>query len=195
MSTGKDLDRAKIEEAFRIMGRYLLERGTLGEISIYGGSAILFQFDWRRTSEDVDARIISGGHHGLVTQAAEQAAKQLDLPRSWLNESVAMYARRQEQDSDRIFVGVYPSPERVGLRVVAAKPSYILAMKLNALERTTVDDRDFQDAVNLGIACGASTAEALRKVFREFFSDQELPAAAELRLNELARAIGSRSNP
>jgi hypothetical protein len=132
MDTGKELDRAKIEEAFRIMGRYLLERGVLGEITIYGGSAILFQFDWRRTSEDVDARIISGEHHGLVTQAAQQAAKQLDLPQSWLNESVAMYARRQEQDSDRIFVGVYPSPERVGLRVVAAKPSYILAMKLSS---------------------------------------------------------------
>jgi hypothetical protein len=44
MDTGKELDRARIEEAFRIMGRYLLERGILGEITIYGGSAILFQF-------------------------------------------------------------------------------------------------------------------------------------------------------
>jgi len=127
----------KIEEAFRIMGQYLLDRNTLGEIAIYGGSAILFQFDWRRTSEDVDARILSG--HDLVTRAAEAAAKQLDLPRSWLDESVAMYARRHEEEGDRIFVGVYPSPERVGLRVVAAKPSYILAMKLSALERSTAD--------------------------------------------------------
>ena len=195
MNAGKELDRAMIEEAFRIMGRYLLDRDALGEITIYGGSAILFQFDWRRTSEDVDARIISGGLHGLVTQAAEEAAKQLDLPRSWLNESVAMYARRQEQESDRIFVGVYPSPERVGLRVVAAKPSYILAMKLSALERSTADNRDFQDAVELGIACGVRTLEELRDVFREFFPYQELPAAAELRLGERARAIVSRSRP
>ncbi|MEA2990819.1 MAG: hypothetical protein QOG83_3530, partial [Alphaproteobacteria bacterium] len=56
--------------------------------------------------------------------------RQLDLPRSWLNESVTMYTRRLEQDGDRILVGVYPSPERVGLRVVAAKPSYLPAMKL-----------------------------------------------------------------
>ncbi len=128
MDGGKELDRAKIEEAFRIMGQYLLDRNALGEIAIYGGSAILFQFDWRRTSEDVDARIISDGHHGLVTRAAEEAAKQLDLPRSWMNESVAMYARRLEGNDDRIFVGLYPSPERAGLRVVAAKPTYILAM-------------------------------------------------------------------
>ena len=50
-------------------------------------------------------------------------------------------------------------------------------------------------AVNLGIACGVSTAEGLRKIFREFFPDQELPAAAEVRLGDLARAIGSRSTP
>ena len=191
MDGGIELDRAKIEEAFRIMGQYLLDRRVLGEIAIYGGSAILFQFDWRRTSEDVDARIISDGHHGVVTRAAEEAARELELPRSWLNENVAMYARRREQEGDRIFVGLYPSPERAGLRVVAAKPSYILAMKLNALERSTADDRDFQDAVNLGIASGVSTVEEIHDVFRRFFPDQELPAASELRLGELAQAIRS----
>jgi hypothetical protein len=189
---GKTLDRDKIEQAFRIMGHYLLDRKALGEIAIYGGSAILFQFDWHRTSEDVDARIIEGDH-GLVARAAEEAARQLDLPRSWLNESVAMYTRRQEADSDRVFVGVYPSSERVGLRVVAAKPTYLLAMKLNALERFTADDRDFRDAVSLGVACGVTTGDGLRDIFRTFFPSQELPSKAELRLSELARAIADRS--
>lgn len=128
MNGGKQLDRAKIEEAFRLMGQYLLDRKALGEIAIYGGSAILFQFDWRRNSEDVDARILSDGNHGLVAAAAEDAAKQLNLPRSWLNESVTMYVRRFEDDGDRMFIGLYPSAERAGLRVVAAKPTYLLAI-------------------------------------------------------------------
>jgi hypothetical protein len=126
MISDKGFDRAKFEEAFRIMGQYLLDRHVLGEIAIYGGSAILFQFDWRQTSEDVDARIIS---NGMVTLAAEQAAKELNLPRSWLDESAAMYARGHEE-SDRTFVGVYPSAERIGLRVVTATPAYIRAMKV-----------------------------------------------------------------
>jgi hypothetical protein len=193
MDSSKKFDRAKFEEAFRIMGQYLLDRHVLGEIAIYGGSAILFQFDWRQTSEDVDARIISDSHHGLITRASEEAAKRLDLPRSWLNETVAMYTRRGEDVSDQTFVGVYPSPERVGLRVVAAKPKYLLAMKLSALERATADDRDFQDAVSLSIACGVTTADGLQDVFRKFFPDQGLPAAAEARLKELARAIQSGS--
>ena len=105
-----------------------------------------------------------------------------------------MYARSQEGASDRTFVGVYPAPERVGLHVVAAKPSYILAMKLDALERTTADDRDFDDdAVNPSIACGIATIDDLRQVFRDFFPGQELPAASELRLRELIQAIQPKS--
>jgi hypothetical protein len=111
------LDKAKIEEAFRLMGQYL------GEIVVYGGSAILLQFDWRRLSMDVDARVISAGNHGLVVEAMHYAAKQLGLLSSWLNESVTMYARRGEENADRVFVGTYPSAERCGLRVMAAKPS------------------------------------------------------------------------
>jgi hypothetical protein len=58
------LDRAKIEEAFRLMGQYLLDRNALGEIVIYGGGAILLQFDWRLRSQDVDVRVIAAGNHG-----------------------------------------------------------------------------------------------------------------------------------
>jgi hypothetical protein len=76
------LDRAKIEEAFRIIGQYLLDRKVLGEIAIYGGSAILFQFDWRKSSVDVDARVTSDRHHGVLLDAVHEAADRLHLPRS-----------------------------------------------------------------------------------------------------------------
>jgi hypothetical protein len=188
-----ELDRSKIEEAFRIMGQYLLDRKTLGEIAVYGGSAILLQFDWRMTSHDVDARVLSQGNHGLVSDAAAEAAKRLRLPRSWLNESVTMYVKRGEDSGDRTFLGVYPSPERVGLRVVAAKPIYILAMKIAAIERVTLDDRDFRDAVNLALECGIRTSAGLRNVFAHFFGEEAIPTRATLRLEDLARAIAAKS--
>ncbi len=193
MSAHEPLNRAKIEQAFRIMGQYLLDRKVLGEIAMYGGSAILFQFDWRKTSQDVDARIISDGNHGLVIEAAREAAKELGLQSSWLSESVSVYTRSGEGIADRVFIGVYPSPERFGLRVSAAKPAYILAMKLKALERSTIDDRDYQDAINLGVECGTSTVDEFHAVFRKFFADQELSPAAELRIRDLALDIQARS--
>jgi hypothetical protein len=192
MNDREQLNRAKIEEAFRIMGQYLLDRKTLGEVAIYGGSAILFQFDWRKTSLDVDARVTSERNHGIIIDAVNEAAKQLHLPRSWLNESVAIYARRGEGDADRILVGLYPSPERFGLRVTAAKPEYILAMKLKALDRVTADDRDFQDPVGLGIECGVITIDQMHDVYRKFFGSEELPTAAQLRFSGLIEAIRAR---
>jgi hypothetical protein len=189
MSEAKPLDRARIEEAFQIMGQYLLDRKALGEIAIYGGSAVLLQFDWRKSSQDVDARIMSDSSHGLVMQAVREAAKRLGLAASWLDESVVMYARPREEHVDRVLIGLYPSPERFGLRVMAAKPAYILAMKLKALERTTADDRDYRDAVKLGKACGATTVDGLRDIFRKFFPDEALPLVAELRLGDLVQAI------
>jgi hypothetical protein len=192
MSREQRLDRARIERAFQIMGQYLLDRKVLGEIAIYGGSAILFQFDWRKTSQDVDARVISDSNHGLVIEAVREAARQLSLPPSWLSESVSVYTRPDEGVADRVFVGVYPSPERFGLRVTAAQPPYILAMKLSALERSTIDDRDYQDAINLALECGVSTVDELRGVFRRFFADQDLSPAAELRIRDLALAIKAR---
>jgi hypothetical protein len=192
MNDRQQLDRAKIEEAFRVMGQYLLDRKTLGEIAIYGESAILFQFDWRKTSVDVDAMVTSEGNHGILIDAVHEAADRLRLPRSWLNESVAAYARRGESDADRIEVGLYPSPERFGLRVAAAKPEYILAMKLRALDRVTADDRDFKDAVGLGIECGMTTTDQLGDLYRRFFGSEELSVRAELRLSELIAAIRAR---
>ena len=192
MTERLQLDRAKIEEAFRIMGQYLLDRKTLGEIAIYGGSAILFQFDWRKTSIDVDARVTSERNHGIIIDAVHEAAKQLNLPRSWLNENVAAYTRRGEAEADRIAVGLYPSPERFGLRVTAAKPEYLLAMKLKALERVTADDRDFQDAVRIGAACGIASVDQILNVFQRFFGDEALSVTARLRLSELMEAIPAR---
>jgi hypothetical protein len=187
MSDQQQFNRSKIEEAFQIMGQYLLDRKTLGEIAIYGGSAILFQYDWRKTS--VDARVISERNHGVIIDAAREAAKRLDLPRSWLNESVAMYARRDEGDADRILIGLYPSPERFGLRVTAAKPEYLLAMKLKALDRVTADDRDFKDAIGLGRACGVTTIDELRNMYRRYFGSEDLPIPTQLRLSGLLAAI------
>jgi len=68
-----------------------------------------------------------------------------------------------------------------------------MAMKLSALERSTADDRDFADAVQLALACGVNTVDGLRETFRRFSPDHALPAASEQRLRELARTIQSKS--
>ena len=131
-------------------------------------------------------------NHGIIIDAVHEAAKQLNLPRSWLNENVAAYTRRGETDAYRIAVGLYPSPERFELRVTAAKPEYLLAMKLKALERVTADDRDFQDAARIGAEWGIASVDQMLNVFQRFFGDEALSVTARLRLSELIEAIQAR---
>jgi hypothetical protein len=65
-------------------------------------------------------------------------------------------------------------------------------MKLKALDRVTADDRDFQDAVRLGVECGVTTIDQMHEVYQKFFGSEELPTTAQLRLSALIDAIRGR---
>jgi hypothetical protein len=45
-----------VQSAFDAMGRYLRERNIVGEIAVYGGTAILLQFPWRKATDAIKAR-------------------------------------------------------------------------------------------------------------------------------------------
>ena len=48
------LDFETIVDAFDVMGRYLRdELSQVGEIAVYGGTAILLQFPWRKMTEEL----------------------------------------------------------------------------------------------------------------------------------------------
>jgi len=185
----KKLVNHEIKRAFSIMGEFLRDKKTVGEIVVYGGSAILLQFDWRSSTNDVDATIVSDGNHGLVRQAADRAASELGLGRSWLSEAVSQYTSKEGDRSGVALAGMYPETGNPGLRVVVAKPEYLLAMKLSALQRDAAANRDFLDATRLAIELGIDSVDALEKAYLAFFPGDRLPDRARLRLPELESAI------
>ena len=191
MAGDRSMDAQAVTRAFEVMGRYLRERGLLGEIAVYGGSAILLQFGWRKTSKDVDA-VVRDGHEGVVKEAVEHAAAVLGLPPDWLNNWVGMYTSLDEPPHYFTAVGTYPASETPGLRVVAAKPEYLCAMKLRALERETIDNRDFEDAVGLGLEIGIETAQDLQDLYASFFPDERLNRLVQSYLPEVAGEIRRR---
>jgi len=185
----KKLTLDEIKRAFSIMGEFLRDKKTVGEIAVYRCSAILLQFRWRHSTRDVDAIVVSDGNHGLVRQAADQAAIILGLERSWLSEAVSHYTSAGANASGLTFSGLYPETGRPGLRVVVAKPEYLLAMKLAALQRQTAEDRDFDDARRLATELGATSVDDLERAYHAFFPKEILPERAKLRLAELESAI------
>lgn len=189
MST-RNLDIATITAAFGVMGRYLRDRDTVGEIAIYGGSAILLQFPWRKATEDVDA--VFREPEAVVKGAAAFAAVELQSPDEWLNDAVGGFTPETEQDGFFLLYGDYPKGGGTGLRVFLAKPEYLCAMKLKALSRSSYDDKDFKDLVELAVAAGIRTEPALRDLFS---SAERIDPVAAARIPEAIEAIEKRMNP
>jgi hypothetical protein len=177
------------------MGRYLRERGLVGEIAVYGRTAILLQFHWANPTEDVDVVIRSAERDSAVKDAAAFAALRLGLSDDWLNNYVGAFTAEKESESFFSAYGAYPQGEVPGLRVFLAKPEYICAMKLKALQRESVGDKDFDDAVGLAAELGIESADDLLDLFASYFPGENLDSTAAARLPEIAAKVGTRRQP
>ena len=111
--------RAEIERAFTALGERLARRGVVADVFV-GGAAMAMAYDAARVTRDVDALFKP---HGIVLEEARQVAQDLGLPRWWLNEQASVYISGKEDASKR---RVFDHP---GLRVMAASPAHVFAMK------------------------------------------------------------------
>jgi hypothetical protein len=114
------LGREGIEEAFRRLGDRLAKRGVVADIYVFGGAAMALAYDSRRATRDVDALFKP---HGIVLEEARAVGAELGLPSWWLNEQASSYvAPGGDPSASRVF-------DHPGLRVFAASPEHLLAMK------------------------------------------------------------------
>ncbi|MDI1463906.1 DUF6036 family nucleotidyltransferase [Catellatospora sp. KI3] len=176
MSVGDPLlDRAAIEDAFRRLGERLARRGVIADLYVFGGAAMALAYDARRSTRDIDAVFQP---HGVVLDEARAVAADLGLPQWWLNEQARAYvAPGGDPAAPRVF-------DHPGLRVSAASPEHLLAMKVLAARRRDADDiRFLVERLNL------TTVEEVLALCAEVFPDEEVPARARLVLED---AFGDR---
>ena len=165
------LDRAAIEQAFRRLGERLAGRGLIGDVYIFGGAAMALAYDARRATRDIDAVFKP---HGAVLEEAREVAAELRLPPWWLNEQASAYvAPGGDPDAARVF-------DHPGLRVSAASPEHLLAMKVLAARR-----RDADDIRVLVKHLGLGSAQAVMAVCAEIFPEEDVPARARLVLEDI----------
>ena len=96
-----------------------------------GGAAIALAYDAVRVTRGVDAVFKP---HGIVLEEARKVADDLGLPYWWLNEQASVYISGKEDASKR---RVFDHP---GLRVMAASPAHVFAMKARAARTRDIDD-------------------------------------------------------
>jgi hypothetical protein len=164
------LDRAAIEDAFRRLGDRLARRGVVADLYVFGGAAMALAYDARRSTRDIDAIFRP---HGVVLDEARAVADELGLPQWWLNEQASVYvAPGGDTNAPRVF-------DHPGLRVSAASPEHLLAMKVLAARRRDADDIRFL-VKHLGMA----TADDVLALCAEVFPDEEVPPRARLVLED-----------
>jgi hypothetical protein len=122
-------------------------------------------------TRDVDARFMP---HGIVVEQAGRVADDLGLPRWWLNEQASVYISGKDDPGKR---RVFDHP---GLRVMAASPDHIFAMK--ALAART---RDIDDLRLLADIVGVDSADAALRICAEFYPDEPVSPRSAAVLREL----------
>lgn len=165
------LDRAGIEEAFRRLGDRLARRDVVADLYVFGGAAMALAYDSRRATRDVDALFKP---HGIVLEEALAVAAELGLPRWWLNEQASSYVA---PDGDSAASRVFDHP---GLRVFAASPEHLLAMKALAAR-----PRDTEDIRQLVRVLGLHAVDEVLASVREIFPEEEPPARLRLLLEDI----------
>jgi hypothetical protein len=165
------LDRAAIETAFRRLGDRLARRGVVADLYVFGGAAMALAYDARRATRDIDAVFQP---HGVVLDEARAVADELGLPHWWLNEQASAYvAPGGDAAAPRVF-------DHPGLRVAAASPEHLLAMKVLAARRRDAEDiRFLVDHLQL------TSAEQVLDLCAEVFPDEEVPGRARLVLEDV----------
>ncbi|WP_431946033.1 DUF6036 family nucleotidyltransferase [Micromonospora marina] len=165
------LDRPAIEDAFRRLGDRLARRGVVADLYIFGGAAMALAYDARRATRDIDAVFQP---HGVVLDEARAVADELGLPHWWLNEQASAYvAPGGDAAAPRVF-------DHPGLRVAAASPEHLLAMKVIAARR-----RDAEDIRFLVDHLGLTSAEQVLALCAEIFPEEEVPGRARLVLEDV----------
>ncbi|HEY1003212.1 MAG TPA: hypothetical protein VGD83_26575, partial [Streptosporangiaceae bacterium] len=165
------LDRVQLERAFTALGERLVQRGVVAYVFVVGGAPMALAYDATRVTRDVDSLFVP---HGVVLEEAGNVARDLGLPPWWLNEQASVYISGKDDPGKR---RVFDHP---GLRVTAASPRHVFAMK--ALAART---RDIDDLRLLAGIIGVESAETALQICAEFFPGEEVPPRAAAVLREL----------
>ncbi|WP_203898489.1 DUF6036 family nucleotidyltransferase [Virgisporangium aliadipatigenens] len=136
-----------------------------------GGAAMALAYDADRVTRDVDATFVP---HGIVLEEARNVAEAMGLPPWWLNEQASSYVSTQNDDGKR---EVFDHP---GIRVMAASPEHVFAMKAFAAR-----SRDEDDLRRLADIIGVSSVAAALALCERFFPAEPLSTRTRAMLEDL----------
>ncbi len=164
------MDRQRMRALLAELGEMISREGKVVEIAIFGGSALVLQFDFREGTEDVDY-IPVRGDNALLKRLATKVAARHGLHEDWINDAV--WLNPQSRRGCTKFLGDFPF-HKPGLRVFVAQPEYIFAMKVLAMRSSAVT-KDVEDIWHLWDHLGITSAQQAIDLTQSYYPGKTLP--------------------
>jgi hypothetical protein len=176
------LDRAEAERLLNELAAKLHEDGVIVTIHIVGGAAVMLTARPDRTATvDVDSWINCGAdedtHAKVIETVAQIARANPGLTEDWLNEKASSFIPDSVGGDPNEWISLI---ELGGVRIVAARPDVLLAMKLLAGRGR----RDLPDIEALVEVCGCTFASDAEALFARFYPHHEMSARARAWLEQ-----------
>lgn len=131
------MNKREIRRYLKELNDELKKRQVKGEICIVGGAAMCLALNARDSTKDIDAVFAP---KMIIYKATKKIAERYGLPEKWLNNGVKGFVTPDIKFKELLSFS--------HLRVLAAKPEYLLAMKCLS-SRTEVDIDDIKFLIQL----------------------------------------------
>lgn len=172
-----------LHRLFSEMGDLCAQQTIRLEIALYGGSALILDFSYRRATHDIDYCVVKGDPR-LVRDLAFDACEKLGIgkkARTLFRDDVTDFI---SEHAEHILHGDYGTSGKGGLRVFKASPQYILSMKILSM-RNAMETHDVRDTWELCKACGIQSAEEAVELVRKFYPSTRIPRRNQLILEDI----------
>ncbi len=167
------LSQADIRRLFELLNDELRQTDTVGEVFLVGGAVMCLTYGARASTRDVDAWFRPPEE---VRKAATRAAIKAGIDADWLNDAVKGFMSAQGEFA--------PFLELDHLRVMAAQPEYLLAMKSLAM-RIGAEFRDEEDVRFLLRLLDVRSYEHALRIITKYYPLERLPQKTLYALEDL----------
>ena len=154
------LSKEQIVDYLSLLGKELALRNMQGEILLTGGAAMCLVLGARDSTKDIDALYEP---KSIINNIAAQIAKDYDLPKDWLNDSVKGFMSSRAKAEEYMVLD--------GLRVQTVTGEYLLAMKLMSAR---YGEKDYEDIRFLLDKLGISTTDQAFDILKSYYPDNQI---------------------
>jgi hypothetical protein len=171
------LTKDEIIAALEQLNGHLTEANVIGELCLFGGTAMVLAFNARLSTRDVDAIFKPAT---LIRDLAAKVAEERGLSSSWLNDGVKGFqSSHPELTQDSV-------PQFSHLRIYRPSANYLLAMKCMASRASgaeTSGDKD--DIITLINHLGLKTVEEVMANLTRFFPPERILPKTQFMIHEI----------